>query len=110
MTLTDYKFNNMSRRNNGTMVVRIRFHEGAHNPGLDFEGEVIGYERSGFVKRPVEDFASMVGVKVDLVEGGNAVLLNFTTHQTDLELLKMLDVVLAEDTTRTPIDARKVRA
>ncbi len=109
MVFTDYKFAYISRRDDGNMQFEMRFYEIEFNPDLDFEGEVIGLERLGFVKRPESHFSTVPRVSLVFDEDGNAVTLTLPMHINDTALIRMMNVVLARDSTRTPIDARKVR-
>ena len=119
-SLTDYKFSYISRQDDGTMHVKMRFYEGEKveeseeiEPG-EFE-LITRYRRSGIVQRPTDHFSSLSGASIDYEEKerlgdelGDAVIVTLPRQLTEVELIRAMNVVLAEDTTRTPIDERQV--
>lgn len=109
---TDYKLPVIRRLDNDTTEIRVRFYEGeistVNEKGPDgVLVPVIRYRRSGLVKRPLADFATLIGVTARLVEGGNAIIPTFNRHLTDDQLRTAMNAVLAKDVTRTAIDEQK---
>lgn len=109
---TDYKFSHISRRDNGTMEVKVRFYEGEVSTldEEDMDGRLVPvtrYRRSALVKRPLTHFASLDGVSSRLIDDGNAGVLTFNRHLTDDQLRVVMNDVLAKDLTRIAIDEQK---
>lgn len=108
---TDYKIQRVTLEDDGTMRVFVRFYE-VEMVGRPVKDEDTGltvmmphYDRRVIPKKLTE-FASFDGAQVQ--KSGNGVLVTLPYQLSEKDLLTALDKVLAADTTRTPIEARRV--
>ena len=117
---TDYKFSHIRFLDNGSMRFKVRFYEGEVDEELEEAEpgvfETITRSRIAIVQRPEEDFASIPDAMVSYEEKdrprdelGNAAIVIVPIRYTERELVRLMNVVLAEDTTRVPVDERKIR-
>lgn len=123
---TDYGFMHISRRDDVTMFVKTFFSEGEDLSetelrvkhaleGLNLDDNDYAamvfpvYSRHARVKRPLTDFKSADISLKRLVDADNAVEFVWNRHLTDAQLREEMNIVLAEDTTRTAIDEQKIR-
>lgn len=110
--LADYKIQRATSHSDGTMTVFVRFYEGEETTELEHDDDtdslqaVTRYRRSAVVLKNLSEFASFDGAQVS--KSGNGVLVTLPYQLSEKELLAAMDKVLAADTTRTPIEARRV--
>ncbi len=105
---TDYKFAFITRFDDGTAEVKVRFYEGEINSRNEEGVSVTRYRRSALVKRPLSHI-TLPRITGRLVEGGNAIILNVNRpHLNAGQLRGIMNAVLAKDITRTAIDEQKV--
>lgn len=109
--LADYKLPRITYFDDDTMEFVAVFYEGEETdkPERDDDGNLVGvvrYRRTAVVLKDLAEFAGFKDAQVQ--KSGDGVLVTLPYQLTEKELLAAMDKVLAADTTRTPIEARRV--
>ena len=99
MTLTDYKFSYIKRLDDGTTEAKVRFFEGNITTELELDMDLDVVDSGALV--PVTRYRrSPIRLREETFR--------WRERLSDDDVRDLMDVELAEDTTRTPIDEQKV--